>query len=194
MRTQLHSLAIVVALMIGLGLYAGGPLLTAQTTTAGGAPVVNVPGTAPTVNPDLPSQPAVSVREVSSPAAPSHYGDQAIWALMVSFLIQWLKKSPWFGWITPQTSARIQTQFGFIAALLTAAGIHFAVSGSFLDGGGASVTVSGLSINAVKDVAWQWASQQGWYRLLVKEPKEVTFVAAAAVPMGSVSEATRSKL
>jgi len=95
---------------------------------------------------------------------------------MVSMLIQWLKKSPWFGWITPATSARIQTQFGFIAAFLTAAGIHFAVSGSILDGGGASITVTGLSINAFKDIAWQWASQQGWYQLVVKDPKEVTLV------------------
>jgi len=192
MKTQVRALAIGGALMIALALYAGGPLVVAQQAT--GSPVVSVPGAAPTVNPDLPSQPAVSVREVSSPAAPSHYGDQAIWALMVSFLIQYLKKSPWFGWITPQTSARIQTQFGFVAALLTAAGIHFAVSGSFLDGGGASVTVSGLSINAVKDVAWQWASQQGWYRLIVKEPKEVTIAVPAALPLGSVSESTRSKL
>jgi len=196
MRT-VHPLTfvIVAAALIIVGPFTGASFVTAQT-----APVVTVPGTPAAVSPDVPSQPAVSVKEVSSPAAPSHYGDQAIWALMVSFLIQWLKKSPWFGWITPQTSARIQTQFGFIAALVTAAGIHFAISGSLLDGGGASVTVSGLSINAVKDVAWQWAAQQAWYRQLVKEPREVTLVAqleqtaGPVLPLGSVSESTRSKL
>ncbi len=141
------------------------------------SPVVNVPGTPSVVSPNIPSQSAVTVKQAESPAAPSHYGDQAIWALMVSFVLQWLKKSPWFGWITPDSSARLKTQFGFLAAFLTAAGIHFAVSGSMLDGGGAAITMSGLSVNAVKDVAWQWASQQGWYRLLVKEPTTTTVIA-----------------
>ena len=169
-----RTVLIVALLCVGLSVSLFGQQ---PPPTSGTSPVVTVPGTPPNVSPEIPSQPAVSVKEVTSPAAPSHYSDQAIWALMVSLLIQWLKKSPWFGWITPATSARIQTQFGFLAAFLTAAGIHFAVSGSILDGGGASLTVTGLSINAFKDVAWQWASQQGWYQLVVKDPKEVTLVA-----------------
>jgi hypothetical protein len=173
-----------------VGLYRA-PMLSAQQQPA---PVVTVPGAAPVANPELPSQPAVSVKEVSSPAAPAHYGDQAIWALMVSFLIQWLKKSPWFGFITPQSSAALQARFGFLAAFLTAAGIHFAITGSVLDGGGASISITGITLTGVKDVLWQWAAQQGWYRMLVKEPKEVTLVAPAALPLGSVSESTRSKL
>jgi len=194
MRTQVYALtlAIVAVLSIVLGPLPVTSLVLAQQQPT--SPVVTVPGSPAVANPDLPSQPAVSVKEVSSPAAPSHYGDQAIWALMISFVIQWLKKSPWFGWITPQTSARIQTQFGFIAAALTTAGIHFAISGNPFDGGGASITISGLSVNMVKDVAWQWAAQQGWYRMLVKEPKEVIIAPPAALPMGTVSEATRSKL
>jgi hypothetical protein len=156
--------AIVVCMLItGATIYAQQP-----------PPVVTVPGTPQQVSPDVPSQPAVSVKEVSSPAAPANYGSQVIWALAVSLLIQWLKKSPWFGWIRPDTSARIQTQFGFIAACLTTAGIHFAVSGNPLIGDGASITVTGLSINAFKDLAWQWSAQQGWYQLVVKDPKEVT--------------------
>jgi len=189
-RVHPLTFVIVAAVLITVGPFTAATVVMAQQQ----APVVTVPGTPAAVSPDVPSQPAVSVKEVSSPAAPSHPVDQAYWALMISFLIQWLKKSPWFGWITPQTSARIQTQFGFIAAALTTVGIHFAISGSVLDGGGASITVTGLSVNAAKDVAWQWAAQQGWYRLLVKEPKEVTIAAPATLPLGTVSEATRSKL
>ena len=192
-RVHPLTFVIVAAVLITVGPFTAATVVMAQQQ----APVVTVPGTPAAVSPDVPSQPAVSVKEVSSPAAPSHPVDQAYWGLMISFLIQWLKKSPWFGWITPQTSARIQTQFGFIAAALTTVGIHFAISGSVLDGGGASITVTGLSVNAAKDVAWQWAAQQGWYRLLVKEPKEVTLIASTletAVPMGTVSESTRSKL
>jgi hypothetical protein len=176
------AVLVTIAACISVGVFAQS---SQPSTTTGGAPVVTVPGTPPAVSPDIPSQPAVAVKEVTSPAAPSHYGDQAIWALMVSLLIQWLKKTPWFGWITPQSSARLQTQFGFLAAFMTAAGIHFAVSGSVLDGGGASITVTGLSVNAFKDIAWQWASQQGWYQLVVKEPKDVAIVPSQLTQVNS---------
>lgn len=174
-----------------------GPGTPAAAQPDAGTPIVNAPGVAATTRPGegVPSQPAVAVTEVTSPAAPAHYGDQALWALMVSFLIQWLKRSKWFGWITEDSASRLKTQFGFMAAVLTAAGIHFAVSGSFLDDGGASLTVSGLSINALKDVLWQWASQQAWYRVVVKEPREVTITAGKEIiDPGSVSEGTLNKL
>ncbi len=176
MTTRLRSCAFAVAAALATAylLHLPPSLYAAQAVAqppaqAQGTPIVDVPGSLPTARGDVASQAAVAVSEVKSPAAPAHYTDQAIWALMIAFLIQWLKKAPWFGWITPETSARVKTQFGFLAALLTAAGIHFAVSGSVLDGSGASITVSGLSLNAVKDVAWQWASQQAWYRMLVKD-------------------------
>ena len=173
---RLHVRYLVLFSAIGLIALVYAPVARTQSVPAAqGSPVVTVPGSTPVArDPDVPSLPAVAVTEVKSPAAPAHYQDQAIWALMVSFLMQWLKRQTWFGWITEKTSARIKTQFGFIMALFTAAGIHFAVSGSILDGGGASITVSGISLNVVKDVIWQWASQQAWYRLVVKEPREVT--------------------
>lgn len=139
------------------------------TPTVTGVPTVTVPGTPAVVNPEKPSQPAVSVKEVESPAAPSHYTDQAIWALMVSWSLQFLKKKSWFPWLTNLSSERLKTQFGFVTALLTAAGIHFAVTGSMLDGGGAAITISGLSFDALKDLGWQWTAQQTWYKVIVKE-------------------------
>jgi hypothetical protein len=166
--------ALAIAIFAALILSRSAHVVAQQPVPA--APVVQVPGTTPTPSPEVPTQTAVSVKEVSSPAAPTNYQDQAIWALMVSLLIQYLKNRPWFGWLTPQSSARLQAQFGFVAALITSLGIHFAVSGSIFGDGGATVTVTGLSFNAFKDFAWQWASQQAWYRALVKEPKEVTIV------------------
>jgi hypothetical protein len=134
------------------------------------SPIVTVPGTPPPVNVSKPNQSAVSVQEVKSPAAPSHYTDQAIWGIMASFVLRYVTKKAWFPWLTEQSSTRLKTQFGFVVAFLTAAGIHFAVSGSVLDGG-AAITVSGLSINAFKDLAWQWTAQQTAYQLVVKEAK-----------------------
>lgn len=138
----------------------------APTTTA---PVIEAPGRAVEATPGQPSQPAVPTQEVSSPAAPTHYTDQAIWALMVSFVLQWVKKNKWFSFLSEESTARLKAQFGFATAVLTAAGIHFAVTGSVLDGGGAAITISGLSLDAIKDIGWQWASQQAWYKLIVKE-------------------------
>lgn len=165
-----QSLALAVACAVVLAVYFS-PLLRAQATEAPqaqGSPIVTVPGTPPVTNPELPSQPAVSVTEVKSPAAPAHYMDQAIWALIVSFFLQFLKKQTWFPMISEESTARLKTQVGFITAVLTAAGIHFAVSGNFLDGG-VAFTVSGVSLDAIKDVGWQWAAQQALYKKIVKE-------------------------
>ena len=187
-----YSLPVLAVLLVAV-VYAA-PLLRAQDRgpldqgarqppAAAQTPVVQVPGSpAPAPQPPVASQPAVAVTEVKSPAAPAHYTDQALWALMMALLIQYLKKTPWFGWLTPESSARLKAQFGFLVALATAAGIHFAVSGSVLDGGGASITVSGLSLNALKDVAWQWASQQAWYQAVVKD---APLPAAPRVVLGS---------
>ncbi len=168
----MKTLALAAAAALTLAIYVA-PLTNAQTPEPLGqptpqSPIVSVPGTQPAVNPELPSQPAVSVKEVQSPAAPSHYTDQAIWALMVSFVLEYLKKKSWFSFLTPESTARLKAQFGFVTALLTAAGIHFAVTGSVLDGSGAAITISGLSVDAFKDLGWQWAAQEGWYKMLIK--------------------------
>lgn len=169
-KRLIFAVALVAAL--GAGAFAQQP----PQTQAPGSATVSVPATIPQPDPSQPTQNAVAVKEVESPAAPSHANDQAIWALMVSLVIQYLKKAPWFGLLSDQSSARVKSAVGFVAAMLTAAGIHLAVSGSVFDGGGASITVTGLSMNAFKDLAWQWAAQQGWYRAVVKEPRETVIV------------------
>lgn len=171
-RLTIFALALVAALALGAGAFAQ----QSPQTQAPGSAVVSVPATIPETNPAQPTQNAVAVKQVESPAAPSHASDQAIWALMVSLAIQYLKKAPWFGLLSDSSSSQLKSAIGFAAALLTAAGIHLAVSGSVFDGGGASITVTGLSVNAFKDLAWQWAAQQGWYRAVVKEPRELTLV------------------
>lgn len=180
MKRQAQLVAVAMVLLVGVGLSAQQPP-TPQTPP----PVVTVPGTAPAADPTkVPTQEAVAVKEVESPAAPSHATDQAIWALMVSLTIQYLKKAPWFGLLSDASTSRVKSAVGFTAAILTAAGIHFAVSGNIFDGGGASITITGISMNAFKDVAWQWASQQGWYRAVVKEPKEIAIVTAPVADGG----------
>lgn len=169
MKRHLPLLLIAAFCLLALAYGRDGFAVQAQPLPQQNPPVVNVPGTVSPATPTQQSQPAVPVAQVTSPAAPAHFEEQALWAIMISFVIQWLKKSTWFGWITTQSPARLQTQFGFLAAVLTAAGVHFAVAGSFLDNNGVSFTVTGLSVTAFKDIAWQWAAQQTAYRVVVKE-------------------------
>lgn len=134
------------------------------------APTVEVPGTIPTpASPDRPSQEAVPVKEVPSPAAPSNMPESVGWALGAAYVLQYLKKSQQFKFLTDSSTARAKALFGFVAAFLTAAGIQFTVSGSLFDAGGASVTATGITLIGIKDVLFQWIAQQGWYDLVVKD-------------------------
>ncbi len=132
-------------------------------------PITQVPGTPPTVAPGQPSQPAVTVTTVQSPAAPAHPADSVAWGLAAALFLQWVKKKRWLAFFTPEVTSRLQSLCGFAAAFATAAGIHFAVTGSVLDNGGAALTISGISWDAIKDVGFQWVSQQGWYLAVVKD-------------------------
>lgn len=134
-------------------------------TTSSGTPVTQVPGTLPVLVKD--STPAVVTTTVPSPASPAHYPEQLMWAAAMSYLIEWLKKQTWFP-LSKATPANLQATFAFVVALVTAAGIHIAVSGSLLSDGGLSFSVTGLTADAIKDIGFQWVSQQGWYDALIK--------------------------
>lgn len=133
---------------------------------AASVPSVQVPGT-PATTGTVPTTAAVPVTEVPSPAEPDHAKEQMMWALVMVQLLNILKKTSWFPWLTETSEAHIQAAWGFIMAGATAVGIHIAVQGSILDGG-ATLTISNITFDAIKDVGWQWASQQGIYDLLKK--------------------------
>jgi hypothetical protein len=123
----------------------------------------------------------------TSPALPTHAPDQVMWALIASYLMEYLKNANWFALLKQESSDKLKAQFGFLFAVLTAAGVHFAVTGSFLDGSGATVTVTGLSATVIKDVAFQWASQQGWYDLIVHKRSDALDPADVLTALNKVS-------
>lgn len=158
--------------LIGLFLVVGSWVVAQEQTptqTQGGAPVVQVPGSVPQVGKE--STPAVVTTTVPSPASPPHWPEQVMWSIAMSYMMQFLKKQAWFPILTPQTDKRIQALYGFIVAAGTAAGIHLAVQGSVLDGSGLSISITGLTLDAIKDVGFQWMSQQVAYDKIVKELK-----------------------
>lgn len=169
MKGALVVAAVVAAAVVGIRSQPLGPgdLAAQPPTTTVEVPVTAVPGRTAVPGPGVPSQPAVQVTTVPSPASPQHAPEQIMWALVASYLLQYLKKSKWFSFLTPESTGRLQAQCGFLVALLTAAGIHFSITGNVMDGSGAAFTITGLSFDALKDVGFQWASQQGWYDLIV---------------------------
>ena len=168
--------SLVLALALAAELLVLGPLLIAYHQTqppevSPQVPVTQVPGSNPTAAPNVPSVPAVPVKEIPSPAAPTHALEAGIWGIGAAYLMEYLKKTKWFYFLTPETPARIKAAIGFFLAVATAAGIHFSVVGSLADPTGATLTIGGLSFSAFKDVFWQWIAQQAAYDGLVKDSK-----------------------
>lgn len=162
----------VLASIVGVVLIYNAPLLRSQTAQSQGpasAAVTSVPGQIAPPAPGAPTQPAIAVTTVPSPASPQNPLDQVMWAGAVSYILRYLTKKNWFPIINDGSLPRLKAQVAFVAALLTAVGIHFAVNGSFFSHEGMSFSVAGLSFDAVKDVGFQWLSQQAWYDVIVRK-------------------------
>lgn len=90
-------------------------------------------------------------------------GDGAVAAVLVSEFIELLKTSPRFKWLNEQTD-RANRVLGAVAAFLTGLGIHV----QFEHG---TLIISGLAAAALGHALVQWAQQQLYYRLVVKQQK-----------------------
>jgi hypothetical protein len=170
---KLHRALIPAALvLVALSYYAPLWAQPPDAATSPGVPVTT-PAAASAPQTDKPApnvsvEKALPVQEVPSPASPTHLTAQAFWAVLAAYALQNAKRFKFIPWWNDHLDGRVQAAVGFATALATAAGIHFYVTGSFLDGG-ASITITGLSLDAFKDVAWQWVAQQIAYDKLVKD-------------------------
>lgn len=160
----------ICAAIVGMLLLYSAPLLRSQTAQPNASSAMTkVPGEITPPAPGAPSQQVVAVTTVPSPAAPTNPFDQFVWAGVASYVLRYLTKKEWFPVLTPASTSRFKAQLGFLVALMTAAGVHMAVNGSFFSEQGVGFTMTGLSAHAVKDVGFQWLSQQAWYDTIVKK-------------------------
>lgn len=169
-----------VVFILALFVVYAGPLFGSQTASVAQAPstsqtVTTVPGTIQPPADGAPGQKAIAVTTVPSPAAPQNPLDQIVWAAAASYVIQFLKKWKLFGLISDESTSRAKAVFAFFVAVGTAAGIHFVINGSPFDSNGTTITITGLSFDAFKDVGFQWLSQQMWYDGLVKKANLASF-------------------
>lgn len=97
---------------------------------------------------------------------PSELGTQATIAVLVSFGLQWLKKTPLFPWITVET----QTLNRWVS-MVVAAGSGFGILATWDHG---TLSITGLTAanawHALSHVIEQWTFQHAAYRTLIAPP------------------------
>ena len=83
--------------------------------------------------------------------------------LVAVFIVEWLKNSGWFTWLTPTSSKRIAVIFGALSACLTTVGVGVVFDYNVLNGGHVDVTLP--SVHTLFDFARTWAFQEFTYRV-----------------------------
>lgn len=96
----------------------------------------------------------------------SQLSTQATIAVAASFALQWLKKSPWFPWLTVETQA-LNRWVAMVIAAATGFGIYVTWSSGTLNITG--LTVANLWHAATRCVE-QWTFQHAAYRTLIAPP------------------------
>lgn len=89
-------------------------------------------------------------------------GNQFASAIVASMLLDYLKHSGWFPWLSPDSVKRLKVICGASAAALATAGIVVTFDYDIASGGGASLTLP--PVHVLWDFAKQWALQEFVYR------------------------------
>jgi hypothetical protein len=89
-------------------------------------------------------------------------GTQVAAAAIISFVLNWLKKSSWFPWITAETT-KLNRFMAILLSGLASVGIHFQWSSA-----NHSLLITGLSLGTILLFLWHWFVQfvytHGWFK------------------------------
>jgi hypothetical protein len=98
-------------------------------------------------------------------------------SVAVVYLIQLLKSSPWFPWITQHTD-QLNRWISVIAAFATSVGFQFAFTGSAAAGGTLVVQIPALTVilSVLLHSLGQVGIQESFYRAAVKTPTATTTI------------------
>jgi hypothetical protein len=100
-------------------------------------------------------------------------------AAVVVFLLEFLKKQPWFTWLTEESTKKVKMAFSVVFGALAVAGIGY----SFNADAGA-LTITGLTFTGIVTALWEVAKQFVWQKAiykLVKKP-EANPLASVVIP------------
>ncbi len=100
-------------------------------------------------------------------------GSQAGVSVILVYLLQWLKGSPWFPWLSARTDT-INRVLAIAVAFFTSVGFQVSMTGTWTSGG--TLVIQIPAATAVLSVILHTASQSGFqelfYKLAVKPPSE----------------------
>lgn len=106
--------------------------------------------------------------------------DSVIIAGIVSMVMEWLKKAPWFPLIK-DAQGRLNVVISATVAAAAAIGIHVS-----FDSATGVLMVTGLTASTVLHGGWEWGKQfflqEAMYRTLVKEKKIDANVTVSSLP------------
>ena len=107
-------------------------------------------------------------------------GGQLGVSVFLVYLIQWLKNSPWFPWISARTDA-INRTVAIVVAFLTSVGFQIHMTGDWTSGGTLVIQIPALT--AVFSVFLhsfaQVGMQETFYKMAVKPPQSAGLVEGA---------------
>jgi hypothetical protein len=94
-------------------------------------------------------------------------GDQVGFAVVTSYLLERLKRAPWFTILTPESSASVKRWFSILAAIVTTVGVHYA-----FDPDARQIVIQlpdwDQALHGLADVVKQFAFQQAAYATTIK--------------------------
>lgn len=94
---------------------------------------------------------------------------KAAMAILTVHLIEWAKNSPHIKLIGPYTTTLTRLIAGLIS-VLTSAGVHFTLNGTFSSGG--STTITWPPADVIITGIWQWALQWGMQQMYLRNVVE----------------------
>jgi hypothetical protein len=100
-------------------------------------------------------------------------GSQAGVSVILVYLLQWLKGSPWFPWLTARTDT-INRTLAIVIAFLTSVGFQINMTGNWTSGGTLIIQIPAATaiFSVILHSAAQVGMQEGFYRMAVKPPPE----------------------
>jgi hypothetical protein len=94
---------------------------------------------------------------------------QVTLSAVVVVVLQWLKRSPWFPWLTDRTE-KAKHVAAVLGAAATAVGVHYTYDASI-----GTLTITGVTLAGIGHGAWHWlqsyAFQESLYKGVFRDPK-----------------------
>jgi hypothetical protein len=125
------------------------------------------------------------------------FGSQAVTALIVVKIIEWMKKTNWysnFATVMPIDNKWVHRAVSILGALISAVGIHIAFNGDAATGWHFAGTIPPVHtmLEALWDLTQQFVLNEGVFDMVYKTPVPTTIVHTVPMPSSLPSSVNQS--